>query len=131
MITHLVSRAYSHTPQTDMPASFVALSHLRTFIPSLTFKLPNFKVNSHKEWLEELAPEPYSLPNFIAIFLAVCLALAVTITFINGFGRVRGYHLILQAGRVPEVFDAYRDEEDSYAEATSPVVAGVSAHLSV
>lgn len=126
MIAHLVSTAYGHTPQTHMTASFVSLRDLRAFISSLTFALPHFEPSS-----QEITPEPYSLLDFVAVFIAVCLALAVAITFINGFGRVRGYHLILQAGRMPEVFDAYRDEEDSYAEATSPVVAGVSSGLNI
>lgn len=126
MIAHLVSTAYGHTPQTHTPTSFISLSDLRAFISSLTFALPHFEPTS-----QGTTPEPYSFLDFVAAFIAVCLVLAVAITFINAFGRVRGYHLILQAGRMPEVFDAFRDEEDSYDEANSPVVAGVSSGLNI
>lgn len=109
-LTPLVSTAYGHLspPTYRDTAAFALFSDVKAFISS--FATPNFDLSFFEEWRNGFALSPLLLLEFIAVLIAICLTAVVAVSFISGFGQVRQAHLVLQKGKVPEVFDVYGDE---------------------
>ena len=128
-LTRLVITVYGVSLPQDRIISMTPPTRLWESSSSSTFTdlLPSIVQHS----APDLKPSPLSLPDFIAISIAVCLTFVVIVSIADGFGRVRGYHLILQAGEVPAVFNGYRGISDSCLETASPVTPCVNVGIGV
>lgn len=97
--------------------SMAFLARLREF--SESSPMTDFPSGTSQYSTPARMPSSLSLPEFIAISIAVCLTFVVIVSISNGFGRVRGHHLLLQAGAVPAVFSGYGDRNGGCLETAS------------
>ena len=76
---------------------------------------PQLDVSSFFEISNGFALGPFSLLDFIVVFIAVCMTLVIGVVFIGGFGQVNCDDSVLRTRKLPESINNCKDKgTDSY-----------------
>lgn len=98
----LTSTVYGHF-SSRMPHETTTFASLSSIEPLLSSFAPTrLNISDIHDWISSFALDPLSLPEIIAILIAVYLTAMIGVSFIGGLGPVSGDKVCLEDGKKPK-----------------------------